>query len=206
LALRLAIQEKRDFDFEIPRENARLVGGPAWGLLLKGIPEAAGGPVDVFTKDWRFARVYSGLGAMDGDSAAAVVSAIGLANLIVKYSTSMAEYGEAVALAGNHVAVPGGVEAQPAWARLAGANPQTPAGLLFRFDTRRRGTSAVLHSDSRAGRSVLQMVSGFRAALRVAPDTGSLAGGNSSDVAHRCVRQNGSPRRPRRMDCRIRER
>jgi len=130
LALRQAIQEKRDFEFEIPRENARLVGGPAWGLLLKGIPEAAGGPVDVFTKDWRFARVYSGLGAMDGDSAAAVVSAIGLANLIVKYSTSMAEYGEAVALAGNHVAVPGGVEAQPAWARLAGANPQTPAPFL----------------------------------------------------------------------------
>ena len=44
LALRQAIQEKRDFEFEIPRENARLVGGPAWGLLLKGIPEAAGGP------------------------------------------------------------------------------------------------------------------------------------------------------------------
>ena len=130
LALRQAIQAKRDFEFEIPRENARLVGGPAWGVLLKGVPDMPGGPVEMFMKDWRFARVYSGLGAMEGDSAAALVSAIGLANLIVKYSTSMADYGEVVALADQQVAVPGGVKAQPAWAKLAGANPQTPAPFL----------------------------------------------------------------------------
>lgn len=130
LALRQAIQEKRDFEFEIPRENARLVGGASWGVLLKGVGEAAGGPVEVFMKDWRFARVYSGLGAMEGDSAAAVVSAIGLPNLIVKYSNLMAEYGEAITLADKHVAVPGGAKAQPAWAKLAGANPQTPAPFL----------------------------------------------------------------------------
>jgi len=130
LALRQAIQEKRDFEFEVPRENARLVGGPSWGVLLKGVGDTAGGPIEVFMKDWRFARVYRGLGAMDGDSAAAVVTAIGLANLIVKYSSSMADYGESITLADKHVAVPGGAKAQPVWAKLAGANPQTPAPFL----------------------------------------------------------------------------
>jgi VWFA-related protein len=130
LALRQAIRQKREFSFEIPRESARLVGGPAWGVLLKGVPEMSRGPAEAFMKDWRFASVYSGLGAMDGDAAAAVVSAIGLANLIVKYSNSMADYGEAIALADQHVAVPGGVKAQPIWAKLAGANPQTPAPFL----------------------------------------------------------------------------
>jgi Ca-activated chloride channel homolog len=130
LALRQAVQEKREFTFEVPRENARLVGGPAWGVVLKGVPDMEGGPVDAFIKDWRFARVYSGLGAMDGDSAAAVVGAVGLANLIVKYSTLMADFGEAISLADKHVAVPGGLKAQPVWAKLAGANPQTPAPFL----------------------------------------------------------------------------
>jgi VWFA-related protein len=128
--LREAFRQKRAFTFEIPRENARLVGGPAWGLALKGVPDMAGGPAEAFIEDWRFARVYSALGAMGSDSAAAVVSALTLENLIVKYSTLMADYGDAISLEDKHVAVPGGVKAQPVWARLTGANPQTPAPFL----------------------------------------------------------------------------
>jgi VWFA-related protein len=130
LALRKAIQEKREFTFEIPRENARLIGGPAWGVLLKGVPDMPSGPAEVFTKDWRFARVYSGLGGLEGDTAAAVVSGVGLENLIQKYSLLMADYGDALAVTDKHVAVPGGLKAQPVWAKLAGANPQTPAPFL----------------------------------------------------------------------------
>lgn len=130
LALRQAVRERREFTFEIFRENARLVGGPAWGVVLKGVPDMPGGPVEAFMRDWRFARVYRGLGAMDGDSAAAVVSAIGLANLIVKYSTLMAEYGEAVSLTDKQVAVPGGTKAQAVWAKLAGADPQKATPFL----------------------------------------------------------------------------
>ncbi len=128
--LRQAIHEKREFTFEIPRENARLMGGPAWGLVLKGVPDMANGPAEAFIKDWRFARVYSGLGAMDNDSASAVVSAVSLANLIVKYSNLMAAYGESIVMSDQHVAVPGGVKAQPIWMKLAGANPTTPAAFL----------------------------------------------------------------------------
>ena len=68
LELRRALEQKKQFAFEIPRENARLVGGSAWGLLLKGVPDSPDGPIGIFTRDLRFARVYSGLGAMDDDS------------------------------------------------------------------------------------------------------------------------------------------
>ena len=130
LALRQAVREGREFTFEIPRETARLVGGPAWGLVQKDLPDMALGPADLFIKDWRFARVYSGLGAMDGDSAAAVVGALGLANLIVKYSNPMAEYGDVISVAGNHVVVPGGAGAEAAWSKIVGASPQMPAAFL----------------------------------------------------------------------------
>ena len=130
LALRQAIGAKQNFDFEIPKENARLVGGAAWGVILKGVPDLAGGPAEIFMKDWRFARVYSGLGAMEGDSAAAVVSAIGLSNLLVKYSALIADYGEVLALADKQVAVPGGLKAHAAWAKVAGTSPQNPVAFL----------------------------------------------------------------------------
>jgi Ca-activated chloride channel family protein len=124
LDLRSALRERREFTFEIPNETARLVGGAAWSVLLKGVPEANGGPAEIFIRDWRFARVYSGLGGMDPDSASALVSAVGLANLIVKYSALTSAYADAVEISGKRVAVPGGVRAEPVWAKLLGASPQ----------------------------------------------------------------------------------
>jgi VWFA-related protein len=130
LDLRHAMEAKRPFEFAIPKETARLIGGAAWGVILKGAPDIAGGPVEVFLKDWRFARVYAGLGSIPPDSAAALVSAVGLGNLIAKYSALTADYAPALVVADKQVAVPGGEKAQPVWARLAGANPQTPAPFL----------------------------------------------------------------------------
>ena len=146
LALRQVVESKREFAFEIPRENARLVGGPAWGVVLKD-PDMAGGPAEAFTRDWRFTRVYSGLGAMDSDTAAAVVAAIGLPNLIVKYSESMADYGEAIGLDGKSVAVPGGAKAQPIWGRLAGADPQKPAAFLRALFEKDHGQLLAFYGD-----------------------------------------------------------
>ena len=126
-----AIEARRTFQFEIPVETARLVGGTAWSALLKGVPEFSGGPAEVFIHDIRYASVYSGLGAMDSDAAGAVVASIGLANLIIKYSSLLAEFGSALAVSENHVAVPGGAKAEPVWAGVVGASPDNPA-LFFR--------------------------------------------------------------------------
>jgi VWFA-related protein len=131
LDMRAAIEARRAFQFEIPIETGRLVGGTAWSVLLKGIPEFSGTPAEMFIHDTRFARVYSGLGAMDADAAGAVVASVGLVNLIVKYSNALADFGPALTVSENHVAVPGGVKAQPVWAGLVGASPENPA-LFFR--------------------------------------------------------------------------
>lgn len=130
LDLRAAIESGHPFQFEFPIESARLIGGAAWSVVLKGVPDVPGGPADIFIRDWRFARVYTGLGAMEPDVAGAVVSAVGLATLLTKYSNLLADAGDALTLSGNHVTAPGGAKANAAWARLAGANPQNPAPFL----------------------------------------------------------------------------
>ena len=130
LELRAAIEAGRPFQFEFPIESARLIGGAAWSVVLKGVPDVPGGPAEIFIRDWRFARVYTGLGAMEPEAAGAVVSAVGLATLLTKYSNLLADTGEALTLRENRVTAPGGAKANPAWARLAGADPQKPAPFL----------------------------------------------------------------------------
>jgi VWFA-related protein len=130
LDLRAAIESGHPFQFEFPIESARLIGGAAWSVVLKGVPDVRGGPADIFIRDWRFARVYTGLGAMEPDTAGAVVSAVGLATLLTKYSNLLADAGDALTLSENHVTAPGGAKANAAWAKLAGANPQNPASFL----------------------------------------------------------------------------
>ena len=138
------------------RSPARRPGwwaGAAWSVLLKGATEVRGGPAEVFIRDWRFARVYSGLGAMDADSAAALVSAIGLANLLLKYSAFAADYAGAIEISGSRVAVPGGARAEPVWARLAGANPQATVPFLRALFEKDQGRllsfyDALAHADA----------------------------------------------------------
>lgn len=147
LDLRNALLQGREFTFEIPRETARLVGGAAWSILLKGVPDAAGGPVEMFLRDRRFARVYSGIGGMDSESAAALVSSLGLANLIVKYSALTAAFAGAVAISANRVVVPGGAKADALWAKLAGAKPQAVAPFLRALFEKDQGRLLAFYHD-----------------------------------------------------------
>lgn len=130
LDLRVAIEANRPFEFEVPIESAPLIGGSAWGLVLKGVPEAANGPIEIFLRDWRFARVYVGLGEMEPEAAGVVVSAVGLANLLLKYSFLLADEGQAFSVTGKRINLPGGAKANAVWARLSGANPQNQSLFL----------------------------------------------------------------------------
>lgn len=147
LDLRNALLNGREFTFEIPRETARLVGGAAWSILLKGVPEAAGGPAEMFLRDRRFARVYSGLGGMESESAAALVSSLGLANLIVKYSALTAAFADSVSISANRVVVPGGAKAEALWAKLAGAKPGAIAPFLRALFEKDQGRLLAFYHD-----------------------------------------------------------
>lgn len=139
LQLRDTIAAGKPFQFEIPIENARLMGGAAWSATLRVTPSPSQGPIDQFLSDWRFARAYSGLGAMDDNTAAAVASSVGLVSLISRFSEAVARYGIALQISGSSVVLPGGADAEPLWLQLAGASPRKPAAFFRALLEKDRG-------------------------------------------------------------------
>jgi Ca-activated chloride channel family protein len=121
-----ALEAGRTYQFEIPSENARLIGGDAWSEILKRLPVFPGGLAEAFARDSRLARTYAGLGAMGADTAAAVVSSVGLPTLVTRYSEVLAFYSQAFALSKGEVMTPGGAGAEAAWKKLADASPKDP--------------------------------------------------------------------------------
>jgi Ca-activated chloride channel homolog len=123
-----ALESGRVFQFEVPSENARLIGGEAWTQAIVGGPSRAGGLAEAFVKDPRLAKAYAGLGAMGADTAAAVVTGVGLRALVDKYADVLARYSDAFALSKDGASVPGDEEA---WKKLAGVSPRA-APAFFR--------------------------------------------------------------------------
>lgn len=146
IEMQKALEAGRSIQFEIPSENARLIGGNAWVDLLKGIPVPPGGLPAAFTVDWRLVKSYAGLGAMDPGTAAAVVSSVGMRRLVTQYADILAYYSEGFALAKGSVAVPGGAEAEPVWKRLTGADPHNPAAFFRALLDKQQGKLAAFYS------------------------------------------------------------
>jgi Ca-activated chloride channel family protein len=130
VAMQQALQSGKSFQFEIPTENARLVGGNDWSPILKQLPTIPGGIAAAFTQDVRLAKTAAGLGAMSPDAASAVLRSVGVSDLVLKYSDILARYGEAMVVepdgSKQMVALPGGAAAEPAWRKVVGANPHDP--------------------------------------------------------------------------------
>ena len=125
------LEAGREFQFEIPTENARLAGGDDWSTLLKDAPVPPGGVAASFATDWRLAKTCGGLSAMSEDAAAALLTAADLRTLATRYADPLARHGAAFSLSGGAVALPGGAEAAPVWQKLAGENPRN-SGAFFR--------------------------------------------------------------------------
>lgn len=144
IAMREALEAGRSYQFEVKSENARLIGGAAWGALLKGDPQtggvqAPGGLADMFTRDWRYAATYAALSGMGADAAAAVVGGIGLQAAATRYSDILWLYADAFRVSGGAVALPGGPPAAPAWAALTGADPRAPSPFFRALIDKDRG-------------------------------------------------------------------
>ena len=140
-----ALESGRSYQFEIPSENARIIGGNAWNQMLKELPIFPGGLAEAFTRDLRLARTYAGLGVMGADTAAAVVSSAGLRTLVTRYSDVLAFYGEAFALSKGQVVTPGGAGAEAAWKKLAGASPKDPPAFFRALLEKERGKLAAFY-------------------------------------------------------------
>jgi len=125
------LEAGREFQFEIPTENARLAGGENWSILLKDAPVPPGGVAASFASDWHLAKTCAGLNAMSEDASTALLSAADLRTLAIRYADQLARHGAALSLSGGAVALPGGAEAAPVWQKLAGENPRN-VGPFFR--------------------------------------------------------------------------
>ena len=139
IAMKQDLEAGRSFRFDVRSENARLLGGAAWGVLLQGQPDLPGGLAEVFTRDWRFAEAYAGFSAMGADAAAAVVAGIGLRAAVTRYADVLWPYAEAFVVSHGAVVVPGGAQAEPAWTKLVGASPHAPPAFFRALLDKDRG-------------------------------------------------------------------
>jgi Ca-activated chloride channel homolog len=144
IAMRDSLLAQSDFSFEIPLENARLLGGAAWSKMLKD-PAIPGGIAEAFARDIRLAKAYAGLSAMNPEAAAAIVKGAGLRNLVLSDASLLAQFGDALTVSQGTVQVPGGAAAEPVWADLAGASPRDAPAFLRKLLDKDHGTLAAFY-------------------------------------------------------------
>ena len=153
ISMQAALGAGKSFQFDIPTENARVVGGNDWSVILKDLPLIPGGIAAAFTQDVRVARTYAGLGAMGPEAAAAVIRAAGIRNLVLRYSDVLSRYGEAFRVSTapgdskekEFVAVPGGAPAEAVWKKLTGANPREPEAFFRALMEKNEGRLAAFY-------------------------------------------------------------
>jgi Ca-activated chloride channel family protein len=150
VTMQQALETGMSFRFEIQSEYARVVGGNDWSAILKQLPSIPGGIAAAFTLDVRVAKAYAGLGAMSPDTAAAVIRAVGMSNLVLHDSEALARFGEALALSKGAdakvlAAAPGGVEAEPVWKKLVGASPRDPQAFFRALLEKNEGRLAAFY-------------------------------------------------------------
>ncbi len=145
ISMQTALESGKSFQFEVPSENARLVGGNDWASILKDLPSIPGGMAAAFTLDVRVAKTYAGLGAMGPDASSAIIRAVGLRNLVLLDSDALARYGESFAVNKTGVVVPGGPDSEPVWRKLVGANPRDPAAFFRALVQKNEGRLAAFY-------------------------------------------------------------
>jgi hypothetical protein len=123
-----ALQSKGDFSFDVVDARVPiLLKEEAWRSQFYAGENFRGGFAEAVARDPRPAKLYVGLVGMDEEALSAVVTEIGLKTLADKFVDLLLPYSSALAVAGGHALVPGGVGAEPLWERLVGAKPAHPA-------------------------------------------------------------------------------
>jgi len=125
------------FEFEIPSETARLVGGDAWSSLISPNQVLPGGLAEAFVRDLRLAKVYAALSTLGPETASALVEGVGLRALIERHAEFLVRCSPVLRIEAGAVATPGGAPAEAAWTRLAGVSPRNPPAFfraLFQKD------------------------------------------------------------------------
>ncbi|MGH9593632.1 MAG: hypothetical protein ACRD5L_11105, partial [Bryobacteraceae bacterium] len=118
------LENGKPFSFDIPYQAAAAVLGEGpWRTQFYSNANYPGGLAEAIANDQELAQTYAGLGQMEGATAAALVSGIGLRRLADQYAGQLLRYSSAMAVDQGRVAVPGGSAAAPLWSNLARVKP-----------------------------------------------------------------------------------
>jgi len=139
------LQTGKTFRFEIPWENAALAGGAAWwAVLVKEFSALPGGMAEGLARDPKMAKTYAALAAMQVD-AAEILARMGVRGLAAQYSDVLWLYSDKFRVSSGAVEVPGGVEAEKVWEKLANASPRDPATFFRALLVADRGRVAAFY-------------------------------------------------------------
>ncbi len=127
-----AFQAGKPFTFEILDERAPLY--PSEKFWRDGFYSKDNDPAGFASAALRLPKLphlYLALSSLNRKSIAELLAAVPLQTLYERYTELLDNFAAALALDGDHAAVPGGPRAEPLWATLAGVAPDHP-GAFFR--------------------------------------------------------------------------
>jgi hypothetical protein len=126
--LEIDLQQGKPFSTPYPSTRVPLIYGKSdW----TGKPNSLDiDVVDVLANDAAKARLYWGLSRIDENTRRVLLQNGGVARMLPGASV-LDFYGSSIAVRDGRVAVPGGSEAEQAWKKLAGADPNNPGAFVY---------------------------------------------------------------------------
>jgi len=127
LGIQEALQAGKPYKLEIRDEPAAVYPSEkVWRENFYPSGSGAGGFATALLHMPKMARLYVGLSSLDRRTVGALLSAVNIKTLEEHDANLIYFYAPAFALQGSHAAVPGGMQAEPIWATLTGADPAQP--------------------------------------------------------------------------------
>ena len=127
-----AFKAGKPYALEIPYESVSIYPSEKlWHEAFYAKDNAPGGFATAVLRLPKMASLYIAFSFLDKRTISELLSAVSLNSLYEHYSDLMYLFSPAFAVQNNRASVPGGPNAEPIWAKLAGASPQQP-GAFFR--------------------------------------------------------------------------
>ena len=121
----------KPFDLVIPFEWASVaLDEQTWRTQFFAGEKWSGGLAEALARLPHLAPAYAGLAAVNRSTAAAIVSSVGLKNLVEKHGTWLAAFSSVLVVGDGRVETPGGRQAADAWSSLMGAPASDPPRFL----------------------------------------------------------------------------
>ncbi len=184
--LEKVLQEGKPFAYSVPTSRVPVLFTEAdWtAASKKAKPNESRDLIDTLIHDPLLARLYWGIGRIDGETQVALRQSPGLKKLY-PVAPVLDFYGSHIRIRSGRVLVPGGSRAEPAWKDLVGASPDAPAEFVARLLSKDNGWLAA-YFDSLSRVNQVQQVH-FTEPRRLRRDYEALRGKENSSDATRGV-------------------